>query len=214
MSVNTHPEDVLKALLAGTSSRTERSLRIINKICMEQAERGSTDFRHITIGRLSEQEGGPGDGAIRNKSGERYRTLIAAWKSYKGGFASKSKPRLKEDEWIDDIPQLDIRWLVRDAIHELKELKRENNLLKSEIVLNVDLREAKSAGATQDKAPPSTDALTDSEMRALQHAISEKHFKEMLWKKANLGKVVDENNNQVFKPGFVTAMEKILSLNE
>lgn len=214
MSVKTHPEEVLKALLEGASTRTERSLRLINKICMEQAERGSTDFRYITIGRLSEQEGGPGDGAIRNKSGERYRTLITAWKSSKSGSLSKAQPRLKEEDWIDEIDQLDIRWLVRDAIHELKALKRENDLLKSEIVLNVDLRESAHTRINQDKSLTSTNTLTESELGALKYAISEKHFKEMLWTKEKLGKVVDENSNQVFKPGFVTAIKKMLTLKE
>lgn len=110
------------------------------------------------------------------------------------------------DSWVDDIEKLDIRWLVRDTLVEIKNLRNENNLLKSEICLNIDLRNQETAM----NPLGNLEALSDSELRALEHSISEKHYEDMLWTKDHRGKVTDNEGNQVFKTGFVSAIEKIL----
>ena len=211
MTIISNPELLLKKLIDNSSSRTQKSLRLINKICSEQVERGSKDFKYSTIGKLSAKEGGPGHGAIRNKSGEPYRLLISSWDKRYGGITKNSVSRLKEEDWIEDIAQHDIRWLVRDKVHEAKALRNENNLLKSQIVLNIDLREPniKNENKTAITTLPS---LTNSEILALKHAISEQHINEMGWINDHRGKVSDNNNSQIFKSGFITAIEKILTI--
>jgi hypothetical protein len=208
----THTDDVLQTLLRGASARAQRSLKLINRICREQVESGFNDLKYATIGRLSEKENGPGPQAIRNKSGSRYRDIIAAWSEQASISSSKKeRPKLLGEDWVNDIDQPHIRWLVSDIQKEIKELKNENNLLKSGIELNVDLRE-------RIPLPPVTGGLAASlvvdfsspEARALHHAISSKHLVSVGLRKGERGEILNENDSTVFKPGFVTAIEKIL----
>jgi hypothetical protein len=63
----------------------QRSLDLIYSICKELYQSGRSDFSVATIGRLSSQRGGPSIQAIRNKNGERYRSLVKAWTSQTTG---------------------------------------------------------------------------------------------------------------------------------
>lgn len=79
------PENALGALKQGATTRMQRSLDLIYGICKELYQSGKFDFSVATVGRLSSQRGGPSVQAIRNKNGERYRSLVKAWISQAGG---------------------------------------------------------------------------------------------------------------------------------
>lgn len=79
------PESTLGVLKQGATTRMQRSLDLIYSICKELYQSGKSDFSVATVGRLSSQRGGPSIQAIRNKNGERYRSLVKAWISQAGG---------------------------------------------------------------------------------------------------------------------------------
>ena len=53
------PDRVLEQLEKGADARKRRNLDLVYEICREQHEQGSKDFALSTIGRLSQQRGGP-----------------------------------------------------------------------------------------------------------------------------------------------------------
>src|SRR5258706_756582 len=87
------PEDVLTALQRDATSRTRQSLELIYTLCKEQYEAGNLDFSVATIGRLSAARGGPSTQAIRNATGEHYRTLLKAWANHVDGAVRKPAVR-------------------------------------------------------------------------------------------------------------------------
>jgi hypothetical protein len=52
--------------------------------------------------------------------------------------------------------------------------------------------------------------LNDMEREALEDAISEKQFQKRGWQPFDNGRVKDENGRHLFKPGYITAIKKII----
>jgi hypothetical protein len=91
------PDELLDLLKAKSNTRKQRSLEIINGICREQLDRGSSDFSIATIGRLSSERGGPSPQTIRNKGGDDFRALIATWAEHSQG--SNEEASQDSGEW-------------------------------------------------------------------------------------------------------------------
>lgn len=91
------PDELLEQLKKGSDARKCRNLDLLYEICREQHERGSKDFSIGTIGRISQQRGGPVAQSFRNKGGNHLRAIVAAWANHAGGM-------LKRPQKVLDTP--------------------------------------------------------------------------------------------------------------
>ena len=198
-------DDQFEKIVSTLSGRKQKSLKIIHEICQEQVERGSKDFSVATIGLLSEKRGGPVTQTIRNKTGEEYRAVIELWKKECG--ADDVVPgQGVTGSWTDQIKEPDHKFLAKDLELKVKRLQQENTMLRANANPIIDMRPKTSPSKNVQKVE-----LNDSERKALKHAISEEVFEHYGWSKGEKGQVFDERDKVIFKPGYVTAIEKILS---
>ena len=103
-------------------------------------------------------------------------------------------------------------WLakLRDW-QENKKLKRENSLLKEQTTLTIDIRPINDISRNKDLVIVETSYnLTDTEIDALKNAISNEFMNHQGWTTDNYERV-KENGIQVYKAGYVTAIQKILN---
>lgn len=212
--MNHEPNELCEKLKQDATSRTAKSLDIIHTVCTEQAERGSSDFSIATIGRLSEAAYGPKTQAIRNKTGEKYRALIESWAVFKKPLKVISNKVQEKDAWAGEITDPRIKWLVLDLIAEKSRLIGQLQLAKEHAGIHIDLRPAAANGNMADSSQqslPQHDLYTQ-ERTALSHAINPTELSKKGWTTDGRGKVKDQDGNLIFKAGFVTAIEKILSI--
>ncbi|MBL4898656.1 MAG: hypothetical protein JKX76_03290 [Colwellia sp.] len=199
------PHEVFSSLYReAKNERTKRTLKAIHNICMEQVERGSNEISVSMISRLGADKGVPQAGAIRNKSGKNYQILIKAWRDSRG-FKKKVTPDHKYD-WIDNIDDQVTQFLVHSLVAELNGLR--SQLRRSESLERIiDLR-----GKSKSEDQGISIKLLSTEYDALKSAISDDHLAKMSWKADNRGRIKDESGKQIFKVGFRTSIEKILSI--
>jgi hypothetical protein len=212
--MNHEPNELCEKLKQNATSTTVKSIDIIHDVCKEQAKRGSSDFTIATIGRLSEEAHGPKTQAIRNKTGEKYQALIQSWAKFKKPINVISNKVKEKDAWVEDISDSRIKWLVMDLIAQNSKLTGQLQLAKEQANIHIDLRPAASNNIMEDSPqssiPKST--LLPTELAALSHAIDQERFKGNEWVVDSRGRVKDKEGNTIFKAGFVSAIEKILSL--
>lgn len=205
--------EILQKIKSNTNSRAHKSLDLVNDICKEQVERGSTDLRVVTIGKLSEARGGPSTQAIRNASGSNYRALIEAWDE----SVSKQEPRHSNSKsgtnsWIDSIEKPHIRILAQDAVNKAKRLQSELDHLKSITKVTIDMRKNSGTYGTVEINGNSVSAhLSELELKALSQAISDENVERQGWTMDDQGQILDSKRRQVFKPGFTNAIKKIIA---
>lgn len=204
------PEKVLELLKQGASSRTIKSLEIIHQVCTEQANRGSTDFTVAMIGKLSKEAYGPGIQAIRNSTGEKYHSLINSWAAFKKPLNVFSGKVKEKDEWVNDIKEAHIKWLVLDLIADNRRLRGQLQLAKEQSNINIDMRSETNKSASQQHLKMQT--LFPDEREALSHAIDEQEMLAKKWTIGELGEVFDANGKELFQIGFIAAIEKILAV--
>ncbi len=211
------PDQLLEQLKTNANARKQRSLNIIHQVCREQHKLGSRDFSVATIGRLSEGKGGPKAQSIRNKRGEDFRALISAWANHTGGSMKKQSKPDKSPVYalLDKIPDPAVRAVFGTVLAENTKLKGQVNLLKRQSEVVIDQRSAtwqpqQLPQQTVDVLPPFID-LTDSEIEALTHAISDKLMKTEGWKVEANGRVKNVSGRTLYRAGYITAIKKILS---
>ncbi len=207
-----NPNELYKQLCENASKRKQNTLHLINELCIEQSKNPTKDFSISTIGRLSQKNGGPTEQALRNKNGADYRALIGAWAQF---CNTTTKKPLKNhnttltDSILSNISDPTTKALVGMVISENKSLKREISLLKEATVLDVDLRYQPQERAKDDVVEILSISLTDMELSALQHAISDEFIVSQGWKSDEYGRI-KKQNMQIYKPGYITAIKKIL----
>jgi hypothetical protein len=206
----TDPQQLLHALCQDAHSRTATSLRLIYSICEEQDKRGSSDYSVATIGKLANEQGGPSAQAIRNKSGERYRALIAAYADNIGGRKKKgARPKTSTADDLlegvtDPVLRARINLLVADLAATRAQLLAARHLASQNAVLTLDT--APGAGKSTATATPEISA---QEKTSLATAISSTTLAHWGWKLDNNGRVLTEHGQVVFGVGFATAIKKI-----
>lgn len=209
------PDQLLDQLKTSANVRKAKSLEILNSVCREQFERGSKDFSVATIGRLSEERGGPATQSIRNKTGVDFKALISVWATHTGGSV-KRQPKLSDNPFyaiLDKIPDPAVRAVVGTVLAENRKLKGEVNLLKRNVGVVIDQRPMQYASAAAQQALqilPAFHGLTESEKAALQHALSDKLLQDEGWKVDESGRILNDRGRALFKPGFVTGLRKVL----
>ena len=214
--MNMNPELLLEQLKASASARKAKSLEILHSVCREQFERGSKDFSVALVGRLSEAQGGPATQTIRNKTGDDFKALISAWDNYTGGSV-KRQPKLNDNPLyavLEKIPDPAVRAVVGIVLAENKKLKGEVNLLKRNAGVVIDQRpvEIVSASLQQVQILPAFNGLTLSEKEALRFSVSDKMLQDEGWKSDASGRIMNERGRVLFKPGFVSAIQKVLNV--
>lgn len=207
------PKKLLDELCKTAHTRTAASLRLIYEICQEQDERGSADFSVTTIGKLASAKGGPSAPAIRNKTGEHYRALIAAYADHVGGRKKKgSAPKPSPADVLlegisDPVLRTRINLLVADLESTRAQLLAARHLASKNAVLVIG-EETASAPA---RAEPSSDALSPQEKKSLGSAIADKTLDHWGWRIDKSGRVLTDQNQVVFGAGFASAIRKLTS---
>ncbi|MCC8397319.1 hypothetical protein LJ656_32610 [Paraburkholderia sp. MMS20-SJTR3] len=208
----TEPTKFLEGLCRNVHARTEASLRLIFAICQEQEDRGSTDYSVATIGRLSSDRGGPGAPAIRNKTGEKYRALIAAYAENAGGRKKKGSPaKASAAEGVlegisDPVLRTRINLLVADLESTRAQLLAARHIAAQNAVLVLG-----DAPQERPSVVASGVELTAQEKKALATAISDKTMDHWAWTIDKLGRVLTDSGQVVFPAGFASAIRKILA---
>jgi len=185
------------------SSRTQSSLKAIDKTCTELFKSGSTDFSIASIARAGELHGVPKAQSIRNSSGCLYRELISAWKAECGGSADPSGA----GDWISRIEDANLRYLTQDLLIKKQNLESEIRIYRSIKVLEIDMRER----VNEDSTNFLITELINSERDALEKSVDEAILNANGLKSTERGAVVDEKGSTVFERGFLTAIRKIIA---
>jgi hypothetical protein len=212
------PERVLENLKAEATTRKRRSLDLVHNILIDQGESGSRDFSIATIGRLCAEAGGPSPQSIRNKGGADYRRLIEAHAAFHGTTRKKplsatsrgNLPRSAED-LLKRIEDPALRAVFGSIVAERNALAQECRVLKANVELVVDRREEHGPRATVEVLPALTGLLTPMEREALDEAVSERLLAQRGWQAFDNGRIKDANGRTIYKPGYVTAIRKILA---
>ncbi|OTG96010.1 hypothetical protein B9T24_09680 [Acinetobacter sp. ANC 4654] len=210
----------LENLKIGKTQCTQRSLDKLNALLEKRFNAGEKDYSIATIGRISQADGGVGDVSIRNRTGQHFKELINAW-------ASKAKTTMKKPPVphsrkhdtpsdMDLLKRLDdpaMRAVFGQIITEKNKLKVENRILKQNVEVIVDMRPNYVKGIEQavEVVPALRGILLNSEIEALENAINEGNMANRGWLVTRLGAVKDENGHLLFKTGFVSAIQKILT---
>jgi len=213
--IEIHPDELFSKLYENATTRKKKTLELINNACKKQSESDIKDFSIGTIARLIADDDGPSEQALRNKNGEDYRALINQWAEYYKVTTKKPKKERKStvnDDILASISDPTTKALVGMLISENKKLKRENSLLKEQTTFTIDMRPINDTSRNKDVVitEPFYNNLTDTEIDALRNAISNEFMNHQGWTTDNYGRV-KENGIQVYKAGYVTAIQKILN---
>jgi len=207
-----HPDELLEQLKKTATPRKQKTLDLIHEVCREQYERGSRDFSVATIARIAEDRGGPSKGAIHNKTGDDYKGLIKAWAEHTGGVTHKVR-QVSENPYaalIGKIENAALRSMMAAILAENRQMRREITLLKAEGNRVIDMRPTPAESREAVQILPASTGLFPSEVEALRHAVSERLFEDERWKTDNEGRILNELGRPIFKPGYVSAIRKIL----
>lgn len=212
---NMHPDELFSMIHENASTRKKKTLLTIHNACRKQSESIAKDFSLSAIARLIADEGGPTEQALRNKNAEDYRALISRWAEYCN--TNTKKPRKEKsstmhDEILSNISDPTVKALVGIIMAENRKLKRENSLLKEQTLFTIDMRPESNKQDNNDSflVVPSYN-LTDTEIDALRHAISDEFMNYRGWTVDEYGRV-KEKDFQVYKAGYVSAIKKVLKV--
>lgn len=211
--VDMHPDELFSMLYENASTRKKKTLELIHNTCKKQSKSVVKDFSLGTIAGLIADEGGPTEQALRNKNAEDYRALISLWAEYCNTITKKPKKEKAStlhDDILANISDPTTKALVGMLISENRKLKRENSLLKEQTTFRIDMRPISYKNNNQDvDIIESPFALTATEKDALRDAISDKFLKHRGWTTEEYGRV-KEKGIQVYKPGYINAIRKVL----
>lgn len=200
------PEKVFDRLINEANDiRRRRSLDAINQVCMLLRQRGSKDFSYKNIVMLGQDRSlsVPSEKSIVNSTGEHYRELIQAWRPEKF-----NKAVLGEDAsegWVRNIKDPVLRMRVSLNLKEIQALKKKE---ARKATSNAGpLLIGKFEGATSMLAD-----LNGAEIAALKSAIDPQVLRLHGFSIGGRGEIIDPAGKKIQKPGFCTAIEKILSV--
>ncbi|NSM25873.1 hypothetical protein HT094_17020 [Shewanella sp. ZOR0012] len=199
------PQIVLEQLKKTVSSRIQSSLDAIYQICIEQQERGLSEFGYSTIARLGKGRGVPAAQSIRNKTGEPYRTLIASFVKTieKSEKSNTTTSKSKRYAWIDEL---------KDPV-----VKLQANILYSQKIAAEKLAE-EIAPIDQvieifdgDSSASTTAKLTNLERDALEHLISSEFLRRQRLELGPNGSILTVDKQETFFPvATLDAIKKAL----
>lgn len=199
------PEQVLEQLCAKASERTIVTLKALYQVCKEQQERGLNDFSFSTIARLGKGRGVPAAQSIRNKTGEHFKTLIAAFAAVAN---STNKPSTKNVSsktlaWIDAITDPVLKLQVNILYAQKKEAER---LVQAVVPIDQHIEIHDHVGTASTNA-----RLTDLEREALEYLLSDEFRRIERLEHGPNGSIVRVDTQKTFFPvATVDALNKAL----
>ena len=201
-------ETTYEAIKRETKASQHDTLERIHGVCKDYADRGGVSFTVANIARLGSDKNIPKETSLRHASAAPYRALIKAWSEQTKGAPKKVKVRGQYD-WVERIQEHDIVFLVKDLINENLSLKKELKDCK-------DFKAMFGHDGILDLSKPSqhTLKLIPLEWKALHDTLNEDRFKKRGLHRDKQGRVLDENNKELLPAGFLTALEKIVALDE
>jgi hypothetical protein len=226
--VNIPPEMIFQALLENASHPIKRrNLQLIHTICGEW-ENGSRERVNLKeVGQELERRGGPKVKVLWNKQSIDYQKLVESWQTFVGKAQIRpSKGLSKEDDLLVHISDPAIRILVAQRLQNERRLQSEVNILKANANVSIDMRPLKDSQASRSVTSVGDltievsqgPELSRLEREALEHAISSELWQDEGWIEAAHGRVVKDfgegRTRTIFKPGFVDAIRKVLTLKE
>jgi hypothetical protein len=199
-------EKILEQLCENASERTIESLKAVYQVCKEQQERGLNDFSFSTIARLGKGRGVPAAQTIRNKTGEHFKTLIAAFAAVTSSVNKKASLKngsSKTLTWIDAITDPVLKLQVNILYAQKKEADR---LLHAVVPIDQHIEIHDHVGTTSTYA-----RLTDLEREALEYLLSEEFRRVARLEIGPRGSLVSVENQKTFFPvATVDALNKVL----
>lgn len=199
------PEQVLEQLCAKASERTIVTLKALYQVCKEQQERGLNDFSFSTIARLGKGRGVPAAQSIRNKTGEHFKTLIAAFAAVAN---STNKPSTKNVSsktlaWIDAITDPVLKLQVNILYAQKKEAER---LVQAVVPIDQHIEIHDHVGTASTNA-----RLTDLEREALEYLLSDEFRRIERLEHGPNGSIVRVDTQKTYFPvATVDALNKAL----
>ncbi|MCX7173732.1 MAG: gamma-mobile-trio protein GmtX [Proteobacteria bacterium] len=111
---------------------------------------------------------------------------------------------------IDKIENPALRSMMAGILAENRQMRREITLLKAEGNRVIDMRPKLPDSRETVQILPASTGLFPSEVEALRHAISDRLLKQEGWMTDAEGRVKTEAGTPIYKPGYVTAIRKIV----
>lgn len=211
MANSVDPHIVLEELCVRATTRTTAALHILHNVLERQSQLRPLDFSIATIGKLSQEQGGPSTQTIRNRTGKHFQQLIDAWAAYAGTTRKKplsvrQKQLLNNNDQhiLESIDDPVIRAVVGSLIAERNKYRDQLNVLKANTDIVID-RTTKS----RPKVATSINQLMPIEVEALRAAVSDEFMDEQRWIVMPTGQVKDENGTEIYKRGYVNALLKL-----
>ncbi|MFM0392882.1 MULTISPECIES: gamma-mobile-trio protein GmtX [Paraburkholderia] len=206
-------ERLFRELQATARKSKQVELERLWTVLQDMRRAGINDYTLAKVGARLERVGGLRTQSLRNSSGKDYRRLIAAFAVDVCGKSTDSKPRgAAQADWIDGIPDIQLRSWARQMVEENKLLQRQVNELKSAFkALRV------YAPNTRVQAPPPVTVATQPwlsafEIELLKKSFDASRFAENGWTANSDGSVTDDIGVTVLPPGFKDVMDKLAAL--
>jgi hypothetical protein len=203
-------DDLYNVLLQDCKRKNARdNLSLLNEV-LQEISKGTLDFSISNVGAMTHSRGGINSQSIRNSNGKRYRTLIDAYQR------DYPKPEVKNNNitknWVENISDPASKFMAKDLIAENKKLKAEINTLRSFLASN----EAPIINIQQPQENPQNalPQLTNADSAALKKAINSDELNRNKLTIGSEGEIRDQDNKRILPRGFVTAIEKILTVND
>lgn len=217
-----NPDLIFEDLKAQATKQQARSLTLLNEVLKAHCKARERNFSIAEVARRSVAAGGPSESTIRNKTGLCFRQLIEAWASSVGAAmkmpvnpAGRSQKAPSDNELIRLIDDPALRTSFTQILAERNRFLAELNILKAQKTTIVDRRPqqnvhvADSNDTTVQLIPALAGVLTEFDITALKDAISEDFFSRQGWQVTATGQVKD-NSGEIYKRGYVKAIQKIL----
>lgn len=197
------PVELLEKLKETATPKASKTLDSIYEICLEQEQRGLSDFSVATITRLGYKRGVPKAQSLRNKSGESYRALLRAFEDMYSNEKSTKKPR-SEHDWIEDIDNPRLKLLARV---QASELLAANKKLRDFVPpgTRIEIKDYHNESMETDRP------LNEQERSALEYLISDQFLRKWEFSISEYGEVIDGNDNVVLKAATADAVKKALT---
>jgi hypothetical protein len=199
------PEQVLEQLCTKASERTIVSLKAVYQVCKEQQVRGLNDFSFSTIARLGKGRGVPAAQSIRNKTGEHFKTLIAAFTAV-ANSTNKPSPKTVSSKtlaWIDAITDPVLKLQVNILYAQKKEAER---LVQAIVPIDQHIEIHDHVGTSSTNA-----RLTELEREAIEYLLSDEFRRIERLEHGPNGSIVRIDTQKTYFPvATVDALNKAL----
>ena len=100
--------------------------------------------------------------------------------------------------------------MMSGILAENRQMRRQITLLKAEGNRVIDMRPRPAENREPVQILPASTGLYPSEIEALRHAVSDRLLRDEGWTSDAEGRVLNEAGRVIFKPGYVTAIRKII----